>query len=205
MINAWYRLFAPGHGESSEWFAAEFHKRSQSQRDPVIYVSWWDAWALAEWTRWNTKTEVMRCRLPHEPEFELAAKDLDHPEWDYWWGPDFVSDLAMCNANLSFETGTTRPPDEATPSFRGRLRKQDSRGFRDLLGNVWEWMANNYRREYSRKRQEGERSDTRVLRGGAWNDDPTNCRSAIRNRLSPDDRDFNTGLRLVCVVCVRTP
>lgn len=205
VLNEWFRLFVPGHGESAEWFAVEYKKRSETARDPVIYISWWDAWALAEWTRWSTETEVIRCRLPHEPEFEYVAKDRDHPDWDYWWGPDFdESDLAMCNANWRIKAGATRPPEEATRSFHGRLLRQDSQGFCDLLGNVWEWMANRYQREYSRKPNEGDRNEARVLRGGAWDCDPSVCRSAIRSGNSPGGRDSDSGLRLVCVVCVRT-
>jgi len=36
-----------------------------------------------------------------------------------------------------------------------------------------------------------------VLRGGAWNNDSTNCRSAYRNNNTPDNRNNNYGLRLV--------
>ncbi|WP_367113373.1 SUMF1/EgtB/PvdO family nonheme iron enzyme [Zoogloea sp.] len=36
----------------------------------------------------------------------------------------------------------------------------------------------------------------RVLRGGGWNNQPDNARSAIRNRNTPDNRNNNTGFRL---------
>jgi len=42
-----------------------------------------------------------------------------------------------------------------------------------------------------------------VLRGGAWNNNPTNCRAANRNRNNPDNRNNNNGFRLVVVA--RTP
>ncbi|MGD0092790.1 MAG: SUMF1/EgtB/PvdO family nonheme iron enzyme [Planctomycetota bacterium] len=37
----------------------------------------------------------------------------------------------------------------------------------------------------------------RVLRGGSWNNNPRNCRSANRNRNTPDNRNNNIGFRLV--------
>jgi hypothetical protein len=41
---------------------------------------------------------------------------------------------------------------------------------------------------------------TRVLRGGAWNNQPQNVACAIRNRNNPDNRNNNIGFR-----CAKTP
>jgi hypothetical protein len=35
-----------------------------------------------------------------------------------------------------------------------------------------------------------------VLRGGSWNNNPRNCRSANRNRSNPDNRNDNNGFRV---------
>jgi len=37
----------------------------------------------------------------------------------------------------------------------------------------------------------------RVLRGGSWNNNPNNCRSATRNNNNPDNRNNNNGFRVV--------
>ncbi len=37
----------------------------------------------------------------------------------------------------------------------------------------------------------------RVLRGGSWNNNPQNCRSANRNNNTPDNRNNNIGFRVV--------
>jgi hypothetical protein len=39
---------------------------------------------------------------------------------------------------------------------------------------------------------------SRVLRGGAWNNNPRNCRAANRNNNDPDNRNNNIGFRLCC-------
>ncbi|MFQ5632426.1 MAG: formylglycine-generating enzyme family protein [bacterium] len=39
----------------------------------------------------------------------------------------------------------------------------------------------------------------RVLRGGAWNNNAQNCRSANRNHNDPGNRNNNIGFRLVFV------
>ncbi|MEO1622875.1 MAG: SUMF1/EgtB/PvdO family nonheme iron enzyme [Cyanobacteria bacterium J06632_3] len=35
-------------------------------------------------------------------------------------------------------------------------------------------------------------------RGGSWNNNPENCRSAIRNNNTPETRNNNSGFRVVC-------
>jgi formylglycine-generating enzyme required for sulfatase activity len=37
--------------------------------------------------------------------------------------------------------------------------------------------------------------DERVNRGGSWNNNAQNCRSANRNRNTPDNRNNNLGFR----------
>jgi formylglycine-generating enzyme required for sulfatase activity len=37
----------------------------------------------------------------------------------------------------------------------------------------------------------------RVIRGGSWNNNPQNLRSANRNNNSPDNRNNNVGFRLL--------
>jgi hypothetical protein len=44
----------------------------------------------------------------------------------------------------------------------------------------------------------------RVLRGGSWNNNPNNCRSANRNRNNPDNTNNNLGFRLVVGVVACT-
>ena len=39
----------------------------------------------------------------------------------------------------------------------------------------------------------------RVVRGGGWNNDARNCRSANRNNDHPDNRNNDNGFRLVSV------
>ncbi len=39
----------------------------------------------------------------------------------------------------------------------------------------------------------------RLLRGGSWNNNPRNCRSAYRNHNQPDNANNNVGFRVVCL------
>jgi len=38
-----------------------------------------------------------------------------------------------------------------------------------------------------------------VIRGGSFNNEPANCRSANRNRNVPSNRNYNNGFRVVLV------
>ncbi|MBD2770824.1 SUMF1/EgtB/PvdO family nonheme iron enzyme [Iningainema tapete] len=39
-----------------------------------------------------------------------------------------------------------------------------------------------------------------MLRGGSWNNNPRNCRSAYRDYNAPDNRNDNIGFRVVVAV-----
>jgi len=43
---------------------------------------------------------------------------------------------------------------------------------------------------------QGQKSSNRVKRGGSWNNNAQNCRSANRNNNSPGNRNNNLGIRL---------
>lgn len=43
----------------------------------------------------------------------------------------------------------------------------------------------------------GDRLETRVVRGGSWNNNDQNVRSAYRNRNNPNNRNNNKGFRVV--------
>ncbi|MCC5626354.1 SUMF1/EgtB/PvdO family nonheme iron enzyme [Nostoc sp. CHAB 5715] len=43
-----------------------------------------------------------------------------------------------------------------------------------------------------------------MLRGGSWNNNPRNCRSANRNRNARDNRNNNVGFRVVVAAPLST-
>ncbi len=158
---------------------------------PVIYVSWYDAWAFCQWVRWIDEASGTGygLRLPHEVEWEYAARwskrpdgsacpvPIDHP---YWWGTKFYANFEGVKEPISRDVahavgapGVTRAPADASPNGLGLY---------DMLGNVWEWMANIYDTSeqktveqratvrYSRKFPKGvaPANPQRAMRGGLW-------------------------------------
>ncbi|HML20864.1 MAG TPA: SUMF1/EgtB/PvdO family nonheme iron enzyme [Aggregatilinea sp.] len=152
---------------------------STGNNDPVNNVVWTQALAYCQWRG---------ARLPTEPEWEYAARGPDSRV--YPWGDTFNPDYLVYIGNSNFKTAPvgTRPPESA--SWVGAM---------DMAGNVWEWVSTAYSSEdfttiyrYPYTPDDGRedltRTDVRrVTRGGSFNDDENNPRSAQRAWLHPTD------------------
>jgi hypothetical protein len=165
-VNGWYRLFDPGHGLVDSWYRDTYGQISPEDETPAIFVSWYDAWSFCLWARWAGQS----CELPHENQWEYAAKAGTDWSWNYWCGDEF--DASKCNADQNVGRTTRPDPAHANPW-----------GLEDILGNVWEWTDDEYRRAYDLDAPPD--SSARVLRGGSWNDDAYFVRSAFRYGLVP--------------------
>jgi formylglycine-generating enzyme required for sulfatase activity len=172
-INPWYRLYDPGHGAEYKMYSV----RSPSDETPVIYVTWYDAWAFCLWAHWDGQS----CRLPQEHEWEYAAKAGTPWDWSYWWGDTF--DATKCYAKWS-KNGTSVPTKDHANPF----------GLRDILGNVLEWCVNGYQERYAA--MPPEKCSERVLRGGNWEDSGYFLRSAHRVNVDPSYAYFGQGFRV---------
>jgi formylglycine-generating enzyme required for sulfatase activity len=162
-------------------------KTQQAHLDhPVVNVSWNDAVAYCAWL---TKTTGQRWRLPSEAKWEKAARGADGRI--YPWGDTF--DKARCNTDAS-GIGTPMPvgryPNGASPYQ-----------VQDMAGNVWEWTSSLYQPYPYRKndgRENLDSTESRVLRGGSWNNNARNTRPACRIRVHPVDLVNYWGFRLAC-------
>ena len=74
-------------------------------------------------------------------------------------------------------------------------------GLYDMLGNVWEWIADSWHDSYKdapedgKPWDDGKRGADRVVRGGSWGLRARDCRSAYRNGFGPGFRFDNLGFR----------
>lgn len=120
---------------------------------PVVNASWIDADTYAKWAR---------KRLPTEAEWEKAARGTNGRLWP--WGDEFDESKCNYDSKRNYHRLATSPvtqyPNGASPY-----------GVMDMVGNVWEWVADwyddNYYRNCPEKNPKGPNDGTwRVLRGG---------------------------------------
>ena len=153
---------------------------------PVEQVSWNDVQVYLE--RLNARTGK-RYRLPTEAEWEYAARAGTSTA--YFWGDAVGSNNANCD-------GCGSRWDNQRPAPVGSFQP-NGWGLYDTAGNVWEWTCSIYDNDYSgaeSRCESNNHADSRVLRGGSWNDVPHWVRSACRLWGTPDVRTFNLGFRL---------
>ncbi len=164
-----------------------------TDRDPAVMVTWSDANDFAEWLSRRTGQHY---RLPTEAEWEYAARGGTQTR--YWWGDDIGqgnADCGMCRSR--WDSRSTSP----VGSFNA-----NPFGLYDMLGNVYQWVADCYWKDYSGASEDAstpfDRADcrTRVLRGGSWMSNPDDLRAAARYELDAGARQDVVGFRLV-----RTP
>jgi formylglycine-generating enzyme required for sulfatase activity len=157
---------------------------------PRVGVTWYEAVAYCRWLTEVLRvhgelTENQEIRLPTEPAWEKAARGTDGRI--YPWGEE--PDPERANYDET-GIGTT----SAVGCFPG-----GAYGVEDLSGNVYEWCGTKWEDDYRDYVNDhvAEGNALRVLRGGAFLDDPGGVRCASRFRLSPYSRGSNLGFRLV--------
>ena len=77
-----------------------------------------------------------------------------------------------------------------------KRRNANSWGFHDMHGNVWEWCQDGYAKWGSRSQAPFYSEGMRLLRGGCWQSDERNTRSANRGKLDPSEKRSTSGFRV---------
>ena len=128
-------------------------------------------------------------RLPTEAEWEYACRAWTSTRFSY--GDDLGYTQLANYAWYGVESGTTHPVGQKLPNPWGLY---------DMHGNVLEWCQDVYK-AYSGgvalDPQGPMTGSARVYRGGDWYHPKSSCRSAFRFGLTPDNRFFTIGFRVV--------
>nr|WP_281244728.1 formylglycine-generating enzyme family protein [Falsiroseomonas stagni] len=146
-------------------------------RQPVMNVTWNDA---QQYVRWLSGRAGRRYRLLTEAEWEYAAR---------------------AGTTTPYSFGATISPSQAN-FYNSRLNRTqgvgsypaNGWGLHDMHGNVWEWVQDCLRDDYAGAPTEASQAvetgdcSARMVRGGAWQNQSQDLRSAFRRRFSSGDR-----------------
>jgi formylglycine-generating enzyme required for sulfatase activity len=172
---------------------------------PRVGVSWYEAMAFCRWLTDHLRergdlAEDQEITLPTEPQWEKAARGKDGRR--FAWGPDPDPNRANYS-DLGVDTTS------AVGAFPGGISPY---GLADANGNVWEWTCSLWGKDWDDpefvypynpedKRENLSVSDEipRILRGGAFYNEPRFIRCAHRLRDIPLIRMKSYGFRVVIV------
>ena len=155
--------------------------RFEGDKKPVDSVSWNMG---VEFCKRLSKLTGKDYRLPSEAEWEYACRAGTTTK--YYFGDDLDPSLANYGNNLG---GTSSVGSFPPNGF----------GLYDMHGNVWEWCLDDWHENYDghpsdasawlNRNNSQEGIKYKCLRGGSWDFDPQDCRSAYRYDYAYVDYD----------------
>lgn len=169
---------------------------------PVTHVSWHDAQAYCSWGG---------RRLPTEAEWECASRGgLDGMRYPWGDGAPYAP-WWRCNIWQGAFPSRNTGDDGYVLTAPVRSYAPNGLGLWQTVGNVWEWCADWFARDYyswsPRHAPAGPVvGDTRVIRGGSYLCHDSYCnryRNAARSSNTPDSSTGNCGFRTVAAGSVR--
>jgi formylglycine-generating enzyme len=144
-------------------------------------------------SRWNAvicRWQADGYRLPTEAEWEYAARG----------GQNCAS--VHPSAHIPDDDTWNKNNSNMITHAVG-LKKPNPLGLYDMFGNIWEWCWDRYTcyidgtTKNPHSIDKAELTADRIVRGGAWNAEPSDCSPYFRNGGSPAARYSFIGLRVV--------
>jgi len=164
-------------------------KTYESGDDPRLPAATMTPYAAKQFSKWLSLTVGVGYRLPTEAEWEYAARAGSTTTYPFGDDPSELGAYAWYEEN-----------SEAVAHPIGE-KKPNAWGLHDMIGNVAEWVMDEYDEELLDRQIEGQldwneairwpTSNTgRVVRGGFWDEMEEDCQST--SRFYSEDRDWKS-------------
>lgn len=182
-IGEWKKIM----GDIPEGMKTLDNKFKESDYQPVVEVSWYDAQEFIK--KLNAKNDGYEYRLPSEAEWEYAARAGTTTEFAF--GDSLSSNQANFNGDSPY--GNAPKGKHLGKTTEVGSYQPNAWGLYDMHGNVWEWCQDWYGDYPSGANPTG----FRVQRGGSWYNSGSVLRSAFRGSHAPLYRYNDLGFRLI--------
>jgi len=178
---------------------------------PAEFVNWDEA---VEFCKRLSVKEGKTYRLPTDAEWEYACRAGTTTVYSFGDGSSQLGEYAwfgnnsgdqLLDADAIFKPGSDNyrkrlDANNCKPHPVGR-KKPNAWGLFDMHGNVWEWCADWYDKDYYADSPTDdppgpETGSYRVFRGGGWALVAGTCRAAVRHGLAPHIRVGVLGFRV---------
>lgn len=179
----------------AQWKAVMGNNPSYFKGDnlPVEKVSWEDAMAFC-----RKLTERERKKgLPAEYTFTLPTE----AQWEYACRAGTTTRFCSGDSESALSKVAWRDGNSGKKTHPVGTKSPNAWGLYDMHGNVWEWCSDWYAESLlGGNDPAGAKSGSRrVFRGGSWCNSARDCRSALRNGISPGNRINSLGFRVALV------
>jgi formylglycine-generating enzyme required for sulfatase activity/serine/threonine protein kinase len=177
----------------------------QTERHPVVNVSWNDA---QQFCAWASKQTGRRVELPTEAEWEYACRAGTKTRYFTGDDPDSLEGYANVPDQTLKDKNIKGFENRSYFNFRDGYAytapvgsfKPNPWGLYDMTGNVFQWCRDGRRRYTEEKRLDPvgpENDNDRAQRGGSWLYSPADCRCANRGRFEASHRNSHAGFRVL--------
>ena len=170
-------------------------------RFPVDGITWYEAVKFCRrLSESPTEKQAGRVyRLPSEAEWEYACRAGTTSV--FYFGDSLSSSQANFKGTYPFGDSQEGPFLNRTTTVGSYAPNRF--GLYDMHGNLNEWCADRFDREYYHGSPEkdpngSQKGTSRVIRGGDWYSDGRDCRSAFRYADIPEGIFYALGFRVVC-------
>ena len=171
--------------KTNDGYILSGNKFGADLNQPMVEVSWQGAVMFCEWL---SKKEGKAYRLPTEAQWEYACRANTQSLFFYGGSARTSYDWFKDNSN--------------NQTHLVGHKKANPWGLYDMHGNVREWCSDWYDEKYYENAPSSDpmgppNGQVRVLRGGSWNRESWDCRSASRGWCIPEHTYYFNGFRVV--------